>query len=527
MAEIELTAEELAAQQAAVMARGNQDKQAQNVVAAMESAGENTVPAMQAAGHRRAQSNMHDGVMGALGFGAIFNDPHKGEFAQRKQSAHRRASVCEKKADPKFDAEAADEHSWGHVSLCASPEDMLMRHGLGQGVMWYLKFGQFIILYNLGLVVIAMLSFIPSLAVGPQYEGARFRFPGVFYLSTYPADVYPAYAVSVTFMLICTFALGPVYRYYVHRWTENQRELRQAAAEGDAKAMWVEGEFEGRYGRENFDFVDDEAVDIKDDYGFDLTTRYYPLGVFFSGVIMAAVLAVSGVVTFYMQKVSRRAGGNSLGSFFIALFVSFMAFVWEIIVDKLTYFERWAYWSDYWKSSCIKVLLFKILNIFTVFLVKRIEFQDDESACQLQDLGDQFLLLIAMNSSTTLAHLLYVRCSDKNAERDEYGAREFILSQEYVELVYRQFLIHLGFLVMPMISVFGLIANIIEYSSDKYRMLRLAHKPKAISATFSGVLAFYFFFSAMFVLLSYPNGAVFMLAGSFGLKDSKDCYVYQ
>mmetsp|Transcript_6490 Transcript_6490/g.9986 ORF Transcript_6490/g.9986 Transcript_6490/m.9986 type:complete len:118 (-) Transcript_6490:378-731(-) len=97
----------------------------------------------------------------------------------------------------------------------------------------------------------------------------------------------------------------------------------------------------------------------------------------------------------------------------------------------------------------------------------------------------------------------------------------------YVELVYRQFLLGLGFLVMPMIVVFGFAANVIEYWLDKYRMLRMCHKPQTTASTYRGVLAFYFFLSALFIFLSYPNGAVFILNGSFGLRSDETCWVYQ
>jgi len=241
---------------------------------------------------------------------------------------------------------------------------------------------------------------------------------------------------------------------------------------------------------------------------------------------MILILGLSGIITYYLQRAARDNGGNTLASFLIALAVGIIGIIWEWICNKLTKLEYWAYWSDYFKSTTVKVLLFKILNIFTVFLVKRIEAVEDNSGrCQLEDEANQFLLLIAFNSAATVLNLLYVAFfTDKNEERSPDGWREFILSQEYVEIVYRQFLLGMGFIVMPMIVVFGLAANILEYWCDKYRMLRLCHKPGATKSTFRGVLAFYFFLSALFILASFPNGAIFILAGSAGLRD--DCSVY-
>uniref|UniRef100_A0A7S3YPN1 Anoctamin transmembrane domain-containing protein n=2 Tax=Lotharella globosa TaxID=91324 RepID=A0A7S3YPN1_9EUKA len=537
------TAEQLAQQQAAAMAMQHNEHNAGDIAAAMNehAAGAShpaTNPASPApasrpsAGHNAAEpGGFGQQVADALGFNAMFKDPNEGRFEREQAGADpaQQPHKLRSEMDKKFDAEAADEHSWGHVSLCANPEQMLMEHGLGQGVMWYFKFGQFIIWYNLILCLVALISFIPSVVTGPEWDGAATRFPGVFYLSTYPASVYPAFVLCVTIMLICTFGLGPAYRYYVIQWIRKQREARDKAAAGGQDVKWIEDEFEGRYGREQFDYVDDTAVD-RIEYDFEITTRYSRCGVFQSTVIMALILGASGVITFYMQRATRQAGGNSVASFCIALFVSFMAYLWEYICNILTRLEYWAYWSDYWKSTCIKVLLFKILNIFTVFLVKRIEFQSDnaDGACQLEDLANQFLLLIALNTLATVANLLYVLVfTSPDDERSVDGYREFILSQEYVELVYRMFLLHLGFLVAPMIVIFGLLANLMEYWIDKYRLLRVCHKPKVTSSTFRGVLAFYFFLSALFVLASFPNGAIFILDGSFGLSGDETCFIYQ
>eukprot|EP00466_Bigelowiella_natans_P009838 jgi/Bigna1/137900/aug1.41_g12608 len=192
-----------------------------------------------------------------------------------------------------------------------------------------------------------------------------------------------------------------------------------------------------------------------------------------------------------------------------------------------------------------------------VFLVKRIEFQaDEDNVCQLEELATQFFILLGFNTSATIANMIFVACfTDQNEERSPDGWREFILSQEYVELVYRQFLVHLGFLLAPMMALFAVMATILEYGCDKYRLLRICHKPKATKSSFRGVLAFYFFLSALFVMFSFPNGAVFVLAaktafqlisvlfayinglsvprhlspytGSFGLADSDTCFIYQ
>mmetsp|Transcript_6491 Transcript_6491/g.9990 ORF Transcript_6491/g.9990 Transcript_6491/m.9990 type:complete len:402 (-) Transcript_6491:765-1970(-) len=401
----------------------------------MASQGVSEVGAKSPAAKTPTANEKGNGIASHLGLNAFFNDPKKNEF--QKALAERKEGDRKSKKDTEaqqFDEDAANEHSWGDVPLCASPEELLINHRLGSGVMWYFKFSQFIIKYNLLLVIIALISWVPSLIVGPRYEDMRYRWPSTWYLSTYDGKVYPAYVVAVTLMLLLTFCLGPAYRQYVMNYLTKQKELREKAAAQGGDVKWVEDQFQGRYGREQYDFVDETAVDWIE-YDVPITTRYNRVGLYFSYFVMASILLLSGIITFYMQRAARQAGGNTLASFCIALFVSALGMTWEYMCYILTWVEKWAYWSDYWKSATIKVLLFKILNIFTVFLVKRIEYQADNSdgGCQLRDLGDQFLLLVALNSASTIGNLAYVVIfTDKNSERQDgsLGNREFVLAVE-------------------------------------------------------------------------------------------------
>ncbi len=514
----------------------NKDKMKSNVVRPVETMGieGNGGEGAGAPPVARGKSGFIDNIRGAIGFDAFFGGPDKQKQLEQdiKSGKRGRASVFNRESvdrkAPTSDEEAAmNEHAWGDVSLCTTPEGML-DHGLGKGVMWYFKFCLTIIKLNVVLTVCASISLFSSLGAGPKYEGAPVKFPGVFYLSTYDKSVYPAYVISVTLMLICVFGFGPYYRWYVVDWNKKQRELRDRAAAEGRDVKYVEDMYDGQYGRAVYDYVDEDAVDLIHYEGFKLKTAYSRLGVAFSYFTMAVILTLSGVITFYMQRATRKSGGEGAAAAVIAIFVAAMGLAWEKICDKLTQLEYLAYWSLYWKSSCVKVLLFKILNIVTVFLVKRIEFQGDsgeEGQCQLRDLGNQFLFLMLFNTLASVGITVLVKYAPEEEERTEFGFKEFIVSTEYVELVYRQFIIGLGFNVVPMISLFGLCANTMEYWLDKYRMLRICNKPQATSSTFSGVLAFYSFLSAIFVMFSFPNGSIFILAGSFGLKD--DCYVYQ
>eukprot|EP00954_Amorphochlora_amoebiformis_P017808 1321695-Amorphochlora_amoeboformis.AAC.1 len=236
-----MNADQLAKQQADAMARQQRVNNAHATAQAMvgtasPSANDRKTPSRPT----RQPVKQTNVIADALGLTAMFTDFRKGQFEKDKAEG-KNASVAKINQEKKFDAEAADEHSWGDVPLCAGPEDLLQEHGLGQGIMWYYKFMHFIIGYNFVLLLIALISFIPHIVTGPNYDGGQgTRFPGAFYLSTYTEKSYAPFVLSVTLMLILTFSLGPTYRYYVKRWYAKQREARDAAAAGDQNVNWIE-----------------------------------------------------------------------------------------------------------------------------------------------------------------------------------------------------------------------------------------------------------------------------------------------
>jgi hypothetical protein len=60
---------------------------------------------------------------------------------------------------------------------------------------------------------------------------------------------------------------------------------------------------------------------------------------------------------------------------------------------------------------------------------------------------------------------------------------EFDLAEEYLELIYRQFIIYLAFAIVPLVPVLGLLANIVEYRVDKYRLLRICQQPRGLQGS--------------------------------------------
>jgi hypothetical protein len=215
----------------------------------------------------------------------------------------------------------------------------------------------------------------------------------------------------------------------------------------------------------------------------------------------------------------------------VYIFAGCMFFI--VLCQKLTDFEKHLYWSEFRRWDCYKVFFFKVFNILVLFAV---QYQNPPpGTCPLEVMANQFAVLVLLDVAVGVfaefaLPALYLCCCRRRLEKSEKSnddeMPEFILSDEYVGLTYRQFLVALGFFVFPMLPALAFVASCLEYWSDKGRLLRLSKKPNRTKNTFRTVLVAFFFLITLAVLFGYPNGCVWVLSGSGGLANNGNCPIY-
>jgi len=101
---------------------------------------------------------------------------------------------------------------------------------------------------------------------------------------------------------------------------------------------------------------------------------------------------------------------------------------------------------------------------------------------------------------------------------------DFNLAEEYLELLYRQYIIYMGSMTFPMITMVGFLGNILEFFLDKYRMLYICRKRPKVDAHMKKFLTFFLVVSALFSIFTFPYGAMWVLgAKSFGPLELSNC----
>eukprot|EP00455_Lapot_gusevi_P055350 TRINITY_DN8996_c0_g2_i7.p1 TRINITY_DN8996_c0_g2~~TRINITY_DN8996_c0_g2_i7.p1 ORF type:complete len:152 (-),score=52.04 TRINITY_DN8996_c0_g2_i7:67-522(-) len=121
---------------------------------------------------------------------------------------------------------------------------------------------------------------------------------------------------------------------------------------------------------------------------------------------------------------------------------------------------------------------------------------------------------------------LTAKAAETSDRSNQESKQDFDLADEYVEVVYRQFIVMLGSLVLPLLPAVALVGNVFEYWCDKYRMLRLSQRPKLTKNTFKGMLIFFYVLTGLATVFSWPNGALWILSGSNSIKSNPACTIF-
>lgn len=422
------------------------------------------------------------------------------------------------------DAEALEaENEWADMHdtpLCIPNEDLTIK--LGRGFARYFTFIRAMIVFNIVLTLISLISVIPHIIEGLDREATeqQLGFPQVLYLSSYSEKNFGVWIASNVLALIAMLLLGPLYRMYVVHLQSRDRD------------GYVEDPFQGNYNIEAADCVD--KIEYKGANGFfqeNGRPKHRSLRLTISLTLFIGILAGQGFLIAWLQGLLD-GEGNETTALILATVIKLVAIVFKFVCQKLTTIEGHAYISQFRQWECFKVFVFKVANVCVLYYVtRRTQFEGD--GCLLEAMSYQFFYLllmdIAINGALGVAFPIVMnKIKAKNAETSEQGNAaslpQFILSDDYTEAAYKQFIVCLGFWVSPLLPAVGIIGFLIEYWLDKYRLLKLTQKPQRTGASFKEVLAFFMFFNFLVCFLTYPNGAVWIMAGSGGLADK--CHFY-
>ena len=95
----------------------------------------------------------------------------------------------------------------------------------------------------------------------------------------------------------------------------------------------------------------------------------------------------------------------------------------------------------------------------------------------------------------------------------EYSKPMFDTSEEYNNVLYRQFTIQLGIMINPGLGWLAFVATTFEYFMSKYRLLYIcSNRSKKTKATMTGQVFTFGCFNAVLALAAWPFGSAYLFS---------------
>lgn len=417
--------------------------------------------------------------------------------------------------DEKAQKEAEEEYANKRLGVCASLARIEEEYGMT--LRLYFEFQYILALLNVIFFAIQLINFVWYLVTDTENIKVRASnastFLGLLYASNYSPSLLWVWRVTNIASMVIMLLAGPAYYIFCTLLFSRKRLV----------------DHEQR--------IEDDESDIIEE-NQDVSTVNRVLRVSLSYVLAVVVLLINmglvvgltiaqnyAVLTLSIIKQLGDATKISLPNHWVIIGFSVVVGIitaisnkiWGMLSQKLTSFERHATWSSYRNHETFKLILFNLLNLSVIGLTKGLF----TNPCVLEIIGNQYFIqlivdILVFNSIELIVPFVtyFVRSRFHNGNLDDIRP-EFNISDEYLELIYRQTVIYYAMPAFPMITFIAIFSFTLEIITDKLRLLQLCKKPPRMSGSFKTLVSFFLLLSAILVLANVGSGAIYLLTGYY------------
>ena len=374
----------------------------------------------------------------------------------------------------------------------------------GIGIRVYFDFLVHLLVLNAILAVFPFIGFLVHLGLDAQVS-SFVDFVNLFFASNYSPKLYfPWIGLnSANYLLAGGF---PVVYWFLVRWTYSRRGVLDLEENlGDPLSR------------------DETIVE-----NLSISSRSRAFRILASYLIFASMVAASGLVSSAFTtldtlideqyQVAVTFWGSLAVSFAISVLATFTGSVWQKLCYTLTNFERHNTWTSWRKHNLFKYVVFKLVLIYVIVNI-RIFFSIQ---CPIRELGEQYLVqlvldIIVGNIGEIVVPVLQSKITQwwnpEKALRED-NRPEFDVAEEYLELIYRQYVIYCGMTSFPFMPALGALASFIEFYVDKYRLYKICQKPPLIVGSTKTLVAGFLGAACALSLVNWGSG-IGMMTGFF------------
>ncbi|KAF0975758.1 hypothetical protein FDP41_005085 [Naegleria fowleri] len=393
-----------------------------------------------------------------------------------------------------------------------------MEDAYGLGVKLYFDFARIMIVLNALLFFIQFLNIAAHIAV--DFQDIRNSLAldlsifDLLYSSAYSKNLYWVWISTNALCIFISLAIGPIYWWIVHTYYE-KRDLYDC--------------------EENI--LDEESNKIKEnqktkliDHIVRMILSYF---VFFIFMMVAFVVTMGFTILQNVNAMYQLADSTfsentnilTAISIAISIVISLMSFIWKKICVYLTNFERHKTWSAYRKHNTFKFLFFKLFSVFVMGFTKGFF----ATPCVIKVMGNQYMIqmvtdfCLSITVEFLLPWIIYKVRGSLNKDKEVVIHKpEFDVSEEYLELIYRQYIIYNGFVSFPLITLIGFVASLFELYLDKFRLIKLSSKPPLTTGSVKSVVAGFLILASILAIINWGGGNLYILSGFYWCNTPSD-----
>ncbi|KAL9648612.1 hypothetical protein ABK040_016245 [Willaertia magna] len=397
----------------------------------------------------------------------------------------------------------------------------------GLGVRLYFDFCKMMIVLNTILFFFQACSYIPNLVIaiidirktdGNDMYG---NLLDLLYASSFSNSLYYLWVVVNGLCILISIGFAPVY-WLLTRHTFQKRDIYDM--EEDIAEI-----------------LDADSDRIKENEEYTTLNRLFRFTFSYSLFLIFMVLSSAATIGFTIMQnfttiyevadsvFSQNSIVLTIISLAISVLVSVINKIWSEICLSLTNFEKHTSWSSYRNHNTFKYLFFKLLNIFVMSFTKGLF----NVPCVLRTLGHQYLIQILLDFvvfniiELILPIFIYKIKEMRQTGRgsDEDMRPEFDVGEEYLEVIYRQYLIYCGFSTFPMITFISVLGTVAELYLDKFRLLKVCKKPPMTNTSLKTFVSFYLICIALLPIINWGGGNVYPMTGYFwcNTPNNREC----
>lgn len=444
------------------------------------------------------------------------------------------------------------------IKICSSVNNI--EKSYGKNIATYFKFGRMIIIANLIFFGIALINFIPSVLYTDQctYRNlsiifdetmtntkiirdsltsqpsncSLYEFASIFTIQSYDPKIKDIWIVTTSIMVVLSILFAP-FVHYAQRFFATIKQNCLCKKEPTTMELVQprqlsihEEMIQTLKKRDDIMPIVIAKLDMMTQNNY-ITSKKRLIRVVTSYVLMFFILAGSGVATYYVTNYCKLFSKYfKLNSFATPIILSTsniaIQYSWKAMCILLTKFEKHETHTKYKKHIFSKIFIFKFLNIIVFYVAQYFvdAISTTQTDCPLFGVGAQFLVNylcdVGMFYITgiiwpILYYYILICKGLKSKQKVDVSKYTFDIVEEYIDMIYRQFVLYLAGIIIPMIYVLGFVVGIIEYYFiNRIRIIYVYHVVPS-NSNISWLIVFALFIVGTLSIFVFPNGILWII----------------